>query len=144
MPTPLLNHVPKCHIHPSLKYLQWRCLHPPVSELPALILDNSFYGEYFPIMQPKPSLVQLKATSFWLLTCYLGEEPKPHFLTASFQVVVESNMVLPEPFFLQTEQLQFPPTLLIRHFTNIFALVWTCSSTSKPNITLYIVMWYLH
>ncbi|KAK4820460.1 hypothetical protein QYF61_027037 [Mycteria americana] len=45
---------------------------------------------------------------------YLGEETNTHLSTASFQVVVESNKVSPEPPFLQAKQPQFPQPLLIR------------------------------
>lgn len=31
----------------------------------------------------------------------VAEEPDPHLATISFQVIVESNMVAPEPPFLQ-------------------------------------------
>jgi len=42
------------------------------------------------------------------------EEGDPHPTTSSFQVVVESNEISPEPPLLQTEQSQFPQLLPIR------------------------------
>ncbi|KAF1644954.1 FERM domain-containing protein 3, partial [Aptenodytes patagonicus] len=45
---------------------------------------------------------------------YLGEETDPHLATTSFQVVVESDEVSPQPPFLQAEQSQSPQPLLIR------------------------------
>ena len=43
-----------------------------------------------------------------------GRRSQPHLSTTSFQVVVESDKVTPEPLLLQTEQSQFPQPLLIR------------------------------
>ncbi|KAK4815015.1 hypothetical protein QYF61_013467, partial [Mycteria americana] len=48
------------------------------------------------------------------IACYLGEETNPHLSTTSFQAVVESNEVSPQPPFLQAKQPQFPQPLLIR------------------------------
>ncbi|KAK4826388.1 hypothetical protein QYF61_008059, partial [Mycteria americana] len=59
-------------------------------------------------------LVQLEAISFCPITCYLGEETDPHLSTTSFQVVVESNKVSPQPPLLQAKQPQFPQPLLIK------------------------------
>ena len=78
------------------------------------MLDNPFSEEIFPNIQSKPPLVQLEAISSRPITCYLGEETNPHLATTSFQAVVESNKVSPQPPFLQTKQLQFPQPLLIR------------------------------
>ncbi|KAK4806346.1 hypothetical protein QYF61_017215 [Mycteria americana] len=44
---------------------------------------------------------------------YLGEETDPHLATLSFQAVVESDEVSPQPPFLQAEQPQFPQPLPI-------------------------------
>jgi len=66
--------------------------------------------------------------------CYMGEEANPHLNTASFQVVVESDKVSPEPYLLQTEQPQFPQLLPIRlalQTSHSFAaLLWTRSRAS--------------
>ncbi|KAK4822933.1 hypothetical protein QYF61_023433 [Mycteria americana] len=45
---------------------------------------------------------------------YLGEQTNTHLATNSFQVVVESDKVSPQPPLLQTKQPQFPQPLLIR------------------------------
>ena len=68
--------------------------------------------EIFPNTQSKPPLVQLEAISSRPIACYLGRETDPHLATTSFQVVVESNKVSPEPPFLQVKPPQFPQLLL--------------------------------
>ncbi|KAK4806266.1 hypothetical protein QYF61_013410 [Mycteria americana] len=111
--SPPLNHVPKHHIYMAFKYLQgWRLNHFPGQPVP--MLDNPFGEEIFPNIQSKPPLAQLEAISSPPITCYLGEETDPHLSTASFQVVVESDKVSPQPPFLQTKQSQLPQPLLIR------------------------------
>ncbi|KAK4827063.1 hypothetical protein QYF61_013704, partial [Mycteria americana] len=77
------------------------------------MLDNPLGEEKFPNIQSKPPLAQLEAISSCPITCYLGEETDPHLSTASFQVVVESNEVSPQPPFLQAKQSQLPQPLLI-------------------------------
>ncbi|KAK4810664.1 LOW QUALITY PROTEIN: hypothetical protein QYF61_007464 [Mycteria americana] len=84
------------------------------SILPVPMLDNPFSEVKFPNIQSKPPLVQLEAISSCPITCYLGEETNPHLSTTSFQVVVESDKVFPQPPFLQAKQPQFPQPLLIR------------------------------
>ncbi|KAK4831914.1 hypothetical protein QYF61_020291 [Mycteria americana] len=84
------------------------------STLPVPMLDNLFGEEMFPNIQSKPPLTQLEAVSSHPITCYLGEETDPHLFTTSFQVVVESDKVSPQPPFLQTKPPQFPQPLLIR------------------------------
>jgi len=76
--------------------------------------DHSFSKEIFPNIQSEPPLTQLEAISSRPVASYLGEETNTCLTTTSFQVVVESNKVPPEPPFLQTEQPQFPQPLLIR------------------------------
>ncbi|KAK4824899.1 hypothetical protein QYF61_021414 [Mycteria americana] len=113
LPSPPLNHVLKCHIYTSFKYLQgWGLNHFPGQPVP--MLDNPLGEEIFPNIQSKPPLAQLEAISSRPITCYLGEETDPHLSTASFQVAVESDKVSPEPPFLQAKQPQFPQPLLIR------------------------------
>ncbi|KAK4806931.1 hypothetical protein QYF61_012652 [Mycteria americana] len=90
----------------------WRLNHFPGQPVP--MLDNPFSEVKFPNIQSKPPLVQLEAISSCPITCYLGEETDPHLSTTSFQVVVESNKVSPQPPFLQAKQPQFPQPLLIR------------------------------
>ncbi|KAK4822584.1 LOW QUALITY PROTEIN: hypothetical protein QYF61_017170 [Mycteria americana] len=75
--------------------------------------DNPFGEEFFPNIQSKPPLAQLEAISSCASACYLGEQTDPHLATASFQIVVESNKVSPQPPFLQAKQPQFPQPLLI-------------------------------
>jgi len=58
--------------------------------------------------------MQLKAISSCPITSYLGEETDTHFTTISFQVVVNSDKVSPQPPLLQSKQSQFPQLLLIR------------------------------
>ncbi|KAK4815820.1 hypothetical protein QYF61_007429, partial [Mycteria americana] len=113
LPRPPLHHVLKHLIQTSFKYLQgWRLNHFPGQPVP--MLPNPFSEVKFPNIQSKPPLVQLEAISSCPITCYLGEETDPHLSTPSFQVVVESNKVSPQPPFLQAEQSQFPQPLLIR------------------------------
>ncbi|KAK4823924.1 hypothetical protein QYF61_008310 [Mycteria americana] len=90
----------------------WRLNHFPGQPVP--MLDNPFSEVKFPNTQSKPPLVQLEAISSCPITYYLGEETNTHLATASFQVVVESNKVSPQPLLLQTKQPQFPQPLLIR------------------------------
>ncbi|KAK4806231.1 hypothetical protein QYF61_013375 [Mycteria americana] len=45
---------------------------------------------------------------------FLTKETDPHLSTTSFQVVVESDKVSPQPPFLQAKQPQFPQPLFIR------------------------------
>ncbi|KAK4824165.1 hypothetical protein QYF61_011292, partial [Mycteria americana] len=100
-------------IQTSFKYLQgWRLNHFPGQPVP--MLDNPLGEEKFPNIQSKPPLAQLEAISSCPITCYLGEETDPHLSTTSFQVVVESDEVSPQPPFLQAKQSQLPQPLLIR------------------------------
>ncbi|KAK4818053.1 LOW QUALITY PROTEIN: hypothetical protein QYF61_004580 [Mycteria americana] len=113
LPRPPLYHVPKHLIQTSFKYLQgWRLNYFPGQPVP--MLDNPFSEVKFPNIQSKPPLAQLEAISSCPITCYLGEETDPHLSTTSFQVVVESDKVSPQPPFLQAKQPQFPQPLLIR------------------------------
>ncbi|KAK4817624.1 LOW QUALITY PROTEIN: hypothetical protein QYF61_021527, partial [Mycteria americana] len=81
---------------------------------PVPMLDHPFSKESFPNIQSKPLLTQLEAISSRPVTSYLGEETNTHLTTTSFQVVVESDKVSPQPPFLQAKQPQFPQLLLIR------------------------------
>ena len=67
------------------------------------MLDNTFSEEIFPNIQCKPSLTLHEAISFHPITSYQGEETNTHLVTTSFQVVLESNEVSPQPPFLQAE-----------------------------------------
>ncbi|KAK4823872.1 hypothetical protein QYF61_007628 [Mycteria americana] len=70
--------------------------------------------EILPNIQAKPLLMQLEAISSCPMACYLGQETDTHLATTSFQVVVESDKVSPQPPLLQAKQPQFPQPLLIR------------------------------
>ncbi|KAK4833014.1 hypothetical protein QYF61_027116 [Mycteria americana] len=90
----------------------WRLNHFPGQPVP--MLDNPLGEEKFPNIQSKPPLAQLEAISSRPIPCYLGEETDPHLSTPSFQAVVESDEVSPQPPFLQAKQSQLPQPLLIR------------------------------
>ncbi|KAK4823665.1 LOW QUALITY PROTEIN: hypothetical protein QYF61_005017 [Mycteria americana] len=81
---------------------------------PVPMPDNPCSEEIFTHIQSKPPLAQLEAISSHPIACYLGEEAHTHLTTTSFQVVVESDKVSPQPPFLQAKQPQFPQPLLIR------------------------------
>ncbi|KAK4831675.1 hypothetical protein QYF61_018672 [Mycteria americana] len=89
-------------------------LHGVAVAQPVPMLDNTFGEEIFPDIQSKHPLAQLEAVSSHPITCYLGKETDPHLSTTSFQGVVESNKVSPQPPFLQAKQPQFPQPFLIR------------------------------
>jgi len=59
--------------------------------------DHSPSKEIFPNSQSKPPLTQLEAIASCPIISYLGEETNTHLATTSFQVVVESNKVPPQP-----------------------------------------------
>lgn len=50
---------------------------------------------FFPSIQRKPPLVQLEVISSCPITRYLGEETKPHLITAFFQVDLTSASFSP-------------------------------------------------
>lgn len=64
------------------------------------MLGNLFVEEFLPNIWPKPALAQFDATS---LVLSLVTQEKMHLATSFFQVVVESDKILPEPPFLQPE-----------------------------------------
>jgi len=76
--------------------------------------DHSFSKEIFPNIQSKPPLMQYEAISSHPIISYLREETNTCLTTTSFQVVVESNKVSPQPPLLQTKQPQLPQMLLLR------------------------------
>ncbi|KAK4814188.1 hypothetical protein QYF61_011911 [Mycteria americana] len=94
--------------------LQWCVEQLYLIQHPVSMFDHPFSKEIFPNIQSKPLLTQLEAISSCPITGYLGEETNTHHTTTSFQVVVESGKVSPQPPFLQTKQSQFPQPLLIR------------------------------
>ena len=58
--------------------------------------------------------MQLEAIASHPITSYLGEETNTCLTAASFQVVVASEKVPPQPPLLQTNQPQLPQPLLVR------------------------------
>jgi len=70
--------------------------------------------EIFPDIHSKPPLTQLEGIASLPITSYLGEETNTCLTTNSFQVIVESNKVSPQPPLVQTKQPQFPQLLFIR------------------------------
>jgi len=58
--------------------------------------------------------MQLEVIAFPPIASYLGEETNTCLTTTSFQVVVESNKVSPQPPLLQTKPPQLPQLVLIR------------------------------
>jgi len=75
--------------------------------------DHCFSKDIFPDIQSKPPLMQLEAIASHPIDRYLGEETNTHLTTPSFQVVVESEKVSPQPPLLQTKQPQFLQLLFI-------------------------------
>jgi len=62
LPSPPLNHAPKCNIYKSFKYLQEWCLrHFPGQPVP--MLDNPFSQEIFSNIQSNSPLTQPEAAS---------------------------------------------------------------------------------
>ncbi|KAK4832379.1 hypothetical protein QYF61_022234, partial [Mycteria americana] len=100
--------------HPGQNLREPAVIADECDKLSVPMLDNPLGEEKFPNIQSKPPLAQLEAISSCPLTCYLGEETDPHLSTTSFQVVVESDEVSPQPPFLQAKQSQLPQPLLIR------------------------------
>jgi len=74
--------------------------------------------------------MQLEAIASHPITSYLGEETNTSLTTASFQVVVESKKVSPQPPSLQTKQPQLPQPLLVR-------LVKVISTTAVSAIVFF-------
>ncbi|KAK4816126.1 LOW QUALITY PROTEIN: hypothetical protein QYF61_011362 [Mycteria americana] len=78
---------------------------------------------------PVQCLTTPSVKKFFLLP---GRRDRPHLSTASFQAVVESNEVSPQPPSLQAEQPQSlsrsPSALCSRPFPSSVALLWTRSS----------------
>ena len=75
---------------------------------------HSFSEEVFPNIQSKPPLMQPEAVSSCSITSNSGEETSTQLTITSFQVVVESNKVSPQPSVLQSKQPHFSQPLLIR------------------------------
>lgn len=61
------------------------------------MLESPFCEETFPDIQSKPPLLQLETVSSFPIACCLEEETHPHLATASIQVVLERDDVIPGP-----------------------------------------------
>jgi len=109
MPT---YHVPRCHICPFLEHLQGWWLH----HLPGQP-HHSSWEKIYPNIQPESPWHNLKPLPLILSP---GEEANTHLTTTSFQAVIESNKVSPEPPLLQNEQSQLPQSFPIRPVLQIF------------------------
>ena len=94
-------------VRTSFRYLQgWGLNRFPGQPIPGL--DKPFGEDVSPHIQSRPPLAQVEAVSSRPVTCSLGEETDTHLATTSFQVVVESGKVSPQPPFLQAKQPPFP------------------------------------
>ena len=78
------------------EHLQGRWLHHLCGQ-PIPVPDHPFRKVVFPNVQPEPSLAQLEAIPSSPITSHMREEADPQLTTTSFQVVIESNKVSPEP-----------------------------------------------
>ena len=96
----------------------------------------------FPNIQPKPPLAQHEAISSCPITCYLGEESNPLLATASFQVVVESNKVPPEPPFLQAKHPRFPQLFFIRLVLQTLPQLRCPSLETLQHLNIFLVYWF--
>ena len=65
--------------------------------------SQSFRGLILPRIQSEAPMVQIEAITSHPITSYLGKEANLQLITASFQVIVESSKVSPEPSLLQTK-----------------------------------------
>lgn len=77
-------------------------------------LTTPSINNIFPDIHSKPPLAHLDAVPSLSVTCYFWEETNPHVAIVSFQAVVESNKVPPEPPFLQAKYPLLPQLLLTR------------------------------
>ena len=103
------------------------------------MLDNPFGEDIFPNIQSKLPLAQPEAISSHSVAYYLGEEANTHVATTSFQVVVESDKVPPQPAFLQTKQPQFPQPLLIRLVLQTFHQLRRPSLVKLQHLSVFLV-----
>lgn len=78
--------------------------------------DHSFREEDldFPNVQQKSPLAQLEVIPCSPVTSHKGEAANTQFITTSYQVVVDSDKVSPEPPHLQTKQSQFTQPFIIQ------------------------------
>lgn len=83
------------------------------------VLDNSFPEEAVLNIQSKPTLTQLKSISSHSVMLP-GKESDPHITTASFQGIVGSNKVTPDPPLNISSS--FKPLLTRRVLQNLYQL----------------------
>jgi len=85
------------YIYMLLEHLQGRWFY-HFSVQPIPMSNYSFCEEILPNIQSvAPILVQLEAIASSSIISYLGEEANTHLTTVSFQAVVETHKVSPEP-----------------------------------------------
>ena len=89
---------------------EWRLHHLPAQPIPA---PDPPHREVFPNVQPESPLVQLAPIPSSPITSYTGEEADFPITTISFQRIVHSDEVSPEPPLFKTEQFQLPQLLLV-------------------------------
>jgi len=111
LPGPPLNHVSKHHIYTSLNTSRDG---DSTTSLGSLLqcLTTLLVKRFFVISSLNLSGGLLEAISSRPIIHCLGEETNTCLTTTSFQVVVESNKVSPQPPFFQTKKTQFPQLLL--------------------------------
>lgn len=102
------------------------------------MLSHPFSGKILSDVQFEPPLAQLVAISSGPLTGCLGEEVDLHLSATSFQIILESGKVTPQPPFSQTKHLQLLQPHLKRLTTrvplNISAVIFLLDK----------VQWHLH
>lgn len=112
LPWPPLNHVPKCQIYISIKYFQGGDSATSLGSL-SLCLAILFTKKFFSVSDLNMS--QFEAISSCSVAFILGRrDPTPDWLQPSFQGVVESGKISPEPPVVWAEH--FPWLLLFRPF----------------------------
>jgi len=84
--------------------------------------------------------MQLEAISCHPIASYLGEETNTHFTITSFQVVVVSDKVSPQPPLLQTKQPQFPQPLLLRLVLQTLRRLHCPSLDTLQHLTVLLVV----
>ena len=103
----------KCHIYTFFEHLQgWGLNHPPGNLFQCLTTLS--VKVFFLMSSLNLPWRNSRPLPLILFTSYLGEETNTCLATPSFQAVVESDKVSPQPPLPQTKQPQFPQMLLIR------------------------------
>ena len=105
------------------------------------MFDNTFSEEIIPNIRSKPPLIQLQAIVSHAIASYLEEETDTYFATTSFQVVVESDKVPPQPPLLQTKQPQLPQPLLIRLVLSTLLQLHCPPLDTLQQLSVLLVVW---